>query len=271
MKFTESNKTAARREAVYRFHNEHGLPLFERIKLRFPDGSKIVTYQYGIGGGWAIGRALKTAVMVKEKPIYNGAHADDYLYHLPELLAGIRSGVGDIYWTEGESDCQAVELEDAIATSHHGGAGKVHPRQAEWFRGFDGRVIVCRDLDDIGALDAVRRVDLLAAVGVSGVEVRGPATGKDVRDHLEAGLGLSELVPWDLGALRSEAARVPRGSVYRYTLPAAAAAMELELIEGLGPGGEGWRMQYERRPAPVPVSRPKWNVPALSREQWRRA
>lgn len=189
-----------RRTATFVYRDEKGRKLFERVRWetdRPPPRHKIVTYQFGIGGEWATGHGVGDGVIIKEKPTI----ADRYLYHLPELLEAVSAGA-DIWWCEGESDANAVDLEDAVATAHHGGAGSANQEQANWFTGHQGRIFLPYDRDEVdreggmvGAFDVVRRFKLLLVAGVKAeqISIVGPAVGKDIRDHLESGLGLDDV------------------------------------------------------------------------------
>lgn len=120
-----------------------------------------------------------------------GDLADRCLFGLSGLRRGLAAGVRAVFWTEGEKDCRAADelLCDAdlavefsplhwtgVAVSHHGGAGQATPQQAEHFRGYRGRVYVAVDWDDAGAACALRRRELLRALGVRTKLVR-PADG----------------------------------------------------------------------------------------------
>lgn len=196
------------RSALYKYYNEHGELLFERPKYRtdqpYPR-HKVVTYRYGVGAGWASGGDY-SPILIKEKHPF----ADAYLYRLPQLLTAVREGA-PIWWTEGESDADALWNEyELCATSHHGGAGKIHPEQVEWFRGHTGLVFLCYDLDadsprggNVGAFDVVMRYDFLRSVGLRDdqIIVCHAAVGKDARDHLDSGrdpgsmISISDLTP----------------------------------------------------------------------------
>lgn len=134
--------------------------------------------------------------------------ADTYLYRLDELWPFIARGSSEsIYWCEGEKDADAMASKyHVLATSHHQGAGKATPAQANWLvRG--KRVVIVADLDDPGAYCAAWRHDLLVRAGFKGglVIVRA-ASGNDAADHIAAGYRLDQFVPADLSLL-FEAAR----------------------------------------------------------------
>lgn len=148
-------------------------------------------------------------------------HADDLIYNLPEVLDAKATGE-TVWWTEGEKDADSLTRLGVVATSHHGGAGKINATQASWFRGHTGLVALLYDVDadderggNPGAADVIRRYDLLLKAGVprDQIAVGHALVGKDVTDHIEAGHQLDELV-WldDLTALQEKAALTTRGT-----------------------------------------------------------
>ena len=94
------------------------------------------------------------------------------------------------------------------ATCNSGGAGKFpsDPSLVALFEGAD--VVVVADRDRPGLRHALDVREKLRGVAAS-VEIRLPALGKDVSDHLHNGLGLDDLVPYEeprpaLGAERGD-------------------------------------------------------------------
>jgi putative DNA primase/helicase len=119
-------------------------------------------------------------------------------YRLTALLAGIRAGRA-VYIAEGEKDVRALERAGEIATCNPGGAGrgKWRAEYAQHFAGAD--VVVIRDRDEEGRAHAERVAASLRPVAAS-VRVVEAALGKDASDHLDAGLGVGDLVPVEEGA-----------------------------------------------------------------------
>ncbi|MBV8983506.1 MAG: toprim domain-containing protein, partial [Acidimicrobiia bacterium] len=116
------------------------------------------------------------------------------LYRLPSVLAAL--DVGATVWiVEGESDADAIAALGEVATTPPHGAGSWEERYTDLLQKAH-QVIVCRDRDDAGRQHAAEVVASLRDRGVL-VELREPAKGKDVRDHLDAGLGLDDLAPVD--------------------------------------------------------------------------
>jgi DNA primase len=142
-----------------------------------------------------------TCVWVWRKP----ENAERWLYRLPEVVAAVAAGVR-VVWAEGEKDADACAAAGWAATSHHGGAGKATPEQAQWFRGHTGFVNLLLDNDDdstsgsyrAGAACAWERYRLLhsAAVGLRASQIRfyRAAEGKDAADHLASGESLTALI-----------------------------------------------------------------------------
>lgn len=112
-------------------------------------------------------------------------------YHLPQLVAAVEAGAV-VYVVEGEKDADALVRLGLVATCNPGGAGKWRPEFAEYFRA--AKVAIIADKDKPGrshALDIARSLEGVAAK----VRIGEAAEGKDVSDHLAAGLGLDKLVP----------------------------------------------------------------------------
>ena len=119
------------------------------------------------------------------------------LYRLPELLAAPGSGV--VFITEGESDADALVAAGEIATTTDSGAltgtgAKVwHP---EWTEALAGRdVLICADRDEPGKAHA-RHVAACLEGHARFAWIVEAASGKDVRDHLSAGLPITDLTWW---------------------------------------------------------------------------
>jgi hypothetical protein len=92
---------------------------------------------------------------------------------------------------EGEKDVLALTKAGQVATCNPGGAGKWRPEHAETLREAD--VVVVADRDDVGYRHARDVVKSLEGIAIR-VRLAEPATGKDVSDHLSAGLDLAALV-----------------------------------------------------------------------------
>lgn len=113
------------------------------------------------------------------------------LYRLPAVIETATQG-GTIYVVEGEKDVHAAERVGLVATCNPGGAGK-------WNASYNGplkgaSVIIVADNDEAGLPHAELVSAHLSGVAASTSVVRA-ATGKDLSDHLAAGLGVEDLVP----------------------------------------------------------------------------
>ncbi len=184
---------------AYDYTNADGRLVFQHVRWRVGTDGKTFTYRWRVDPG---------KVWIPQKH----PDADLYLYRLPELLAGRAAGV-TLWWCEGEKDADALVAAGQVATTHHGGATKATPDQAARFRGHTGWVVVLADNDrnGTGARCALRRVELLRAVGVPlrRIRVGRAAEGKDAADHLAAGLGIADFVRQPKAELRAEVAALP--------------------------------------------------------------
>ncbi|MDP9982941.1 5S rRNA maturation endonuclease (ribonuclease M5) [Pseudarthrobacter oxydans] len=119
--------------------------------------------------------------------------AEKPLYRLPELPAAIEAGKV-VHLVEGEKDADRLRSKGYTATCNFDGAGKFNkPEYAEYLRG--ATVVIIADNDDAGHRHADQAKALLARAGIA-VTVKIPAEGKDVSDHLDAGLGMDDLQPY---------------------------------------------------------------------------
>nr|WP_237530113.1 YfjI family protein [Streptomyces sp. SID5770] len=114
------------------------------------------------------------------------------LYRLPEVLATAQAA-GTIYIVEGEKDVETLRALGLTATCNIGGAGKWGAPYTRFLAGA-GEVIVIADRDEPGRKHAA---EVAASVAAAEIPVRTlePAQGKDITDHLAAGLDYADLVP----------------------------------------------------------------------------
>jgi hypothetical protein len=119
------------------------------------------------------------------------------LYRLPEVVKAPPDAV--IFVTEGETDADALVAAGEVATTTDAGAltgsGKKRwlPEWSEALRVRD--VLVTADRDQPGRVHARHVAASLDGIARS-VWIVEAAAGKDVRDHLAAGLGITNLVWW---------------------------------------------------------------------------
>lgn len=114
------------------------------------------------------------------------------LYRLPEVINEARSG-GTVFIVEGEKDADNLAAIGACATTSIGGAGKWQDGYTAALRGAN-EVIVITDRDAPGLRHARQVAASIHAAGIP-VRILEPAKGKDISDHLSAGLGFDDLRP----------------------------------------------------------------------------
>jgi hypothetical protein len=117
------------------------------------------------------------------------------LYHLPQLVR--LDPEATVYITEGEKDADNLAAwAGGFATTLLGGAGKWDDSYAGYFRDRDVCIIADQDASGVGQeyarLLAVRLADVARSVRIARA-----ATGKDLTDHLLAGLSLDDLLDAD--------------------------------------------------------------------------
>lgn len=184
--------------AAYSYRNSRGIEQFQHVRYE----PKAFGYRYRPDP------ANRPSVWAARKPL----GAEGYLYRLPELLAAKRRRrPGRIWLTEGEKDADSLVAIGEVATTHHGGAGKFTPEQAQHFRGWRGWLVVAADNDPSGARCALLRADLLIGAGIRERRIRiaMAAVGKDVSDHLTAGAGIKDFRGQSVAELRAEIAGLP--------------------------------------------------------------
>ncbi len=101
--------------------------------------------------------------------------------------------VGDadtVYIPEGEKDVLAIEAVGGVAVCSAMGAGKAH--KADWTPLSDRHAIIVADKDKPGLEHAREVAELLDGIATL-VTVKQAAVGKDVADHIAAGLALDDL------------------------------------------------------------------------------
>lgn len=119
------------------------------------------------------------------------------LYKLPELVRA--PGDALVFVAEGETDADALAAAGEIATTTDAGAltGTGAKRwRPEWSEALYGRdVLVTADRDEPGRVHARHVAASLEGIARF-VWIVEAAEGKDVRDHLAAGLAVTDLVWW---------------------------------------------------------------------------
>ena len=117
----------------------------------------------------------------------DGNKDDCSLFHSDRI-----GGAETVYVVEGEKDVLAVEKVGGVAVSSAMGAGKAH--LADWTPLHGRHVVIVADKDEPGRKHAAQVAGLLDGLAAS-VRTVEAAVGKDVSDHIAAGLTLDELVP----------------------------------------------------------------------------
>lgn len=114
------------------------------------------------------------------------------LYRLPEVVAAVASGSA-VYLTEGEKDADALASLGVAATSGAQGAGNFHLVEVSPLAG--AHVVAVVDQDDAGAKWAQTVRARLDGVSAS-LELVAARVGKDAADHVAAGYGVEDLLPY---------------------------------------------------------------------------
>lgn len=164
----------------YDYTDEHGGLLFQVERLepkgfrqRRPDGN----------GGWE----------------YRLGDVRRVLYRLPRVIDAVRKS-RLVCVVEGERDVHTLERKGKIATTCPGGAGKWREEYSQTLSG--ARVAVIQDVDALdprtgkraGQEHAQAVCESLRRAGARMVKLLEPAVGKDVTEHVDAGVPLKELV-----------------------------------------------------------------------------
>lgn len=113
-------------------------------------------------------------------------------YRLRETVAAVRTG-RNLWIVEGEKDADRISANGYPATCNAEGAGKWTQAHADHFRDLRPDVMVCADFDAPGWKHAEQVVQTFESFARS-IEVVHAASGKDVSDHLDAGLSMGALV-----------------------------------------------------------------------------
>lgn len=174
--------------ATYPYVDEDGRELFVVCRYQTSDRDKTFRQFRLEAGEWvALGDARRV------------------IYRLPHVLEHIaRNDPRPIVIAEGERDVEAIEQAGGVATCNPMGAGKWTDDYSDMLQGARN-VIIVADRDDPGRAHALKVRSSLATVGVAAriVEAR---SGKDARDHLEAGHSLDAFAEWS----EAEPQSVPR-------------------------------------------------------------
>ena len=175
---SDKPKQKLRKEATYVYEDVDGNPVMRVIRLKDELGKKTFRQQRYENGEWEWG------TQDIQKP----------LYRLPQVLEQLAEN-GVVYVVEGEKDVHTLESHGRVATCNPGGAGaegqdKWLPHHTEALA--NGKIIIIADDDAAGMAHASHVASELRKVEAR-VKVFKPAQGKDISDHMGAGLSLSDL------------------------------------------------------------------------------
>ena len=191
LKWTDFSEKSTRGDivATYDYTDTDGELLYQVVRLvpksfrqRRPDGRG--------GWTWKLGDVSRT------------------LYRLPAVVAAADDG-GEVWVVEGEKDADNLAKLGLVATCNSGGAGKFTLEMAEHLKG--AQVSIVADNDDPGRDHAAEVAFYADTAGAESVRILTPATGKDISEHLAAGLGVADLVPLELAPVEPDTVKPSTG------------------------------------------------------------
>jgi hypothetical protein len=193
------------------------------------------------------------------------------LYNLPRVVKGVQDGE-DIYWAEGERDVDHLDVHGVVATTNPMGEG------GGWRDSYTESLVaagvktlhVIWDRDDPGRRLAWKVADSVQAADIN-VKWRRAAVGKDAADHINAKLGVGDLVrerpkrpPARLTRPEPHSARLRASEDFGTTIPRGERDSTLTRLAGKlrrgGLGAEDMALMLE-------VYNQKRCEPPLSNEQ----
>jgi hypothetical protein len=178
--------TMSRVVAQYIYRDGQGRPRFRKVRLEPKD------FRLGSYLGLKDGRD-RWAHRIVDGDVHFYLTA---LYGLPEVNLALKTGQ-DIWWTEGEKDCEAVRSLGLTATTTALSAEGTlldHAMRLARF-GQRSRVHVVADVDLAGAHSALERLTMLGHVDVRSRVIAPPVGFNDAHDAIEAGLSLCDFRP----------------------------------------------------------------------------
>lgn len=176
------NRAPRRVVAEYRYTDELGELLF--VKVRYEPKDFAVKRPDG-RGGWTYRLGDDTRRV---------------LYRLPEVLAAVEAG-RTVYVVEGEKDADRLAAMGHAATCNFDGAAKDgqrakwRPEYATVLRGADVVIIADRDAPGVAHARAIAASLDGKAKNAAVMQAAVDRAHADISDHLDAGLGLDDLVP----------------------------------------------------------------------------
>lgn len=162
---------------AYPYIDENGVLLYEVLRVPLPGGKKTF-------------RQRRPDDSKRSGYAYDLGKTRRVLYRLPEVLSAKSEG-RRVWVVEGEKDVESLRARGEVATTSAMGAGKWQEEYSEMLRG--ATVGIISDADATGRAHARAVRESLLEVECS-VTIYESAHGKDVTDHLDAGLELSALI-----------------------------------------------------------------------------
>lgn len=167
-------------------------------------GKVVATYVYTYADGARAGRVLRydpkdfrPQTWIEDKRRWGRMGSfDPVLYRLPLVCQAIADDEV-VYLVEGEKDADSAVAAGVVGTTNAGGVDGWKNEHADQLRG--ARVVLVADRDKAGYRGAARRLRDLVDLAKS-VQLVRARTGKDLTDHLTAGLALADLDEFDLDA-----------------------------------------------------------------------
>jgi hypothetical protein len=181
VKSTQVNSPSASKPKfvkAYDYTDEHGVLLFQKMRLVDDEGKKTFRQRKPDGsGGW----------------VYSLGETPKVLYNLPAVLEAKSKNI-PIWLVEGEKDADTLIDMGIVATTMPGGAGKWLDIHTEALAG--GIIEIVADNDEIGKKHAVDVFNELQSAGCDSQLWICPST-KDITDHLGSGEKIEDLIPLD--------------------------------------------------------------------------
>jgi len=163
---------------AYDYTDEHGVLLFQKMRLVDDEGKKTFRQRKPDGsGGW----------------VYSLGETPKVLYNLPAVLEAKSKNI-PIWLVEGEKDADTLIDMGIVATTMPGGAGKWLDIHTEALAG--GIIEIVADNDEIGKKHAFDVFNELQSAGCDSQLWICPST-KDITDHLGSGEKIEDLIPLD--------------------------------------------------------------------------
>lgn len=162
---------------IYPYHDAEGRMLYEVLRVPLPGNKKTF-------------RQRRPDPTQKHGYSWNLQGVNRVLYRLPEIIRA-RSEGRHIWVVEGEKDADSLRNIGEVATTSPMGAGKWQESFSEALAGC--AVTIIADADATGRAHARTVKESLMKMDCS-VSIKESAHGKDVTDHITAGLLLDDLI-----------------------------------------------------------------------------